>query len=109
MGFYVLPRLGIFFQKRIPERKRFEVRALEHLMAVTAHNRNKTGESHVRSTLQFHLVFVAGWSLFECLASPKRLLAKGAEIARTVHQQHGQMNSIPRVRAQTHDAFSLRR
>ena len=41
------------------------------------------------------------------LTSPNWLLAKWPEIARTVHKQHGHTKPIPRVRAQTHNAFSL--
>src|SRR6267154_2412836 len=109
MGLYVLPGLRILLQICIPERKRFQLRALEYLIVMAACIREKAGESHVRSTLEFHLEFVACRPLCECLTSPNWLFAKWAEIARTVHKQHWHMNAIPRVRAQTHDAFSLRR
>src|SRR5439155_9641709 len=108
MGLYVLPGLRILLQICIPERKRFELRALEYLNTM-AFIPKEAGESHVRSALEFHLVFIARGSFCECLTSPNRLLAKRTVIARTVHNQHWHTNGIPGVRPQPHDAFSLRR
>src|SRR5216684_4967357 len=108
MGLYVLPGFRVFLQICIPECKRLELRALEYLNTM-AFIPKEAGESHVRSPLEFHLVFIARGSFCKCLTSPNRLLAKRTVIARTVHKQRWHMNGIPGVRAQPHDAFSLRR
>jgi hypothetical protein len=59
---YVLPGLRILLQIGIPERKRFELRVLEYLNMMACIPK-KAGESHVRSTRELHLVFVARSSL----------------------------------------------
>src|SRR5580658_808852 len=108
MGHDVLPGLRIVPQICIPERQCFEFRALKDPTPMAA-TRKRGGESHVRSALEFHLIFVACGRLCECLTSPNWLLAKWPEIVRTEHKQHWQTKRVPRVRAQTHQAFSLRR
>src|SRR5215469_570953 len=109
MLYQILPSLRILLQVGIPECERLKLRALQDLYAMTS-IANKPGESHVRSTLEFHLVFVARRGHFrESLATPGRRFAKWAEVARTVHQQHRYSNFIPRVLAEPHNAFSLRR
>src|SRR5712672_4790687 len=108
MGLDVLPGVRILLQIGVPERERFELRALEYLNTM-AFIPKEAGESHVGSALEFHLVFIARGSFCKCLTSPNRLLAKWTVIARTVHKQHWHMKGIPRVHAQPHDAFSLRR
>src|SRR5580704_3489349 len=102
LGFCILPQICI------PEGQGFELGALEYFNAM-ASARKRGGESHVRSTFEFDLVFVPRGRFFERLTSPNWLLAKWPEVARTEHKQHGHMKPIPRVRAQAHDAFSLRR
>ena len=68
-----IPGFRELLQIGIPERKSFELRALEDFILNTSAT-GRTGKPHVRSALEFHLVFIAGGSLLEGLASPNRRL-----------------------------------
>src|ERR1700721_769796 len=106
MELQILPGPWIVPQIGIPEGQRFEFRALKYLNPVAAPGK-RGGESHVRSTLEFHLIFVARGRLFEGLTSPNWLLAKRPEIARTVQQSHGPARGVPRKRRGAHEPCSL--
>src|SRR5258708_11666363 len=94
MGLYVLPGLRILLQICIPERKRFELRALEYLNTM-AFIPKQARESHVRSALEFHLVFVAGGAPFACLPFPHQVLPPNARLSPTAQYHRLHMNAVP--------------